>query len=54
MALTAKDQADLDTVEAQCRAALAPDAFTRAWGEGAALDANVVADWALRPWEETD
>ncbi len=50
---TAADQAKLDTVEVQCRAALSAEAFARAWDEGAALDANAAADWALRLFEET-
>jgi predicted ATPase/class 3 adenylate cyclase len=38
--------------EARCRAALSTDAFTRAWDEGAALDARSAADWALRLWDD--
>jgi tetratricopeptide (TPR) repeat protein len=37
---------------ARCRAALSTDAFTRAWDEGAALDARSAADWALRLWDD--
>jgi predicted ATPase/class 3 adenylate cyclase len=43
-----------DTVEAQCREALTTEAFSRAWEEGASLDAIAAADWALRYWEETE
>jgi predicted ATPase/class 3 adenylate cyclase len=53
-ALTSEEQAELETVEAQCRAALAPDVFTRAWDEGAALDADAAADWALRLFQEAE
>ena len=37
-----------------CREALSPEAFARAWEEGASLDAIAAADWALHFWEETD
>jgi len=47
------EQAEVDTLEAQCRQALPAEAFTRAWEDGAALDANAAADWALRLWEES-
>jgi predicted ATPase len=38
--------------EARCRAALSTDAFTRAWDEGAALDARSAADWVIGLWED--
>jgi tetratricopeptide (TPR) repeat protein len=47
-------RANAETVEAQCREALSPEAFARAWEEGASLDAMAAADWALRFWEETE
>jgi tetratricopeptide (TPR) repeat protein len=47
-------QANADTLKAQCREALSPEAFARAWEEGASLDAIAAADWALHFWEETD
>jgi len=53
IALEADEQAEVDTIEAQCRQALSADAFTRAWEDGAALDAAAAAEWALQFWEET-
>jgi predicted ATPase/class 3 adenylate cyclase len=47
-------RAKADTLEAQCREALSPEVFARAWEEGASLDAMAAADWALRFWEETE
>jgi non-specific serine/threonine protein kinase len=41
-------------LEATCRAALSTDAFTRAWDEGAALDATSAADWVLRSWDDPE
>ena len=43
-----------DTFEAQCREALSHEEFTRAWEEGASLDAIAAAEWALQLWEEAD
>jgi class 3 adenylate cyclase len=54
MALTPDEQAEVDAVEAECRAALSPDAFARAWDEGAALDADAAADWALQLWARSE
>jgi non-specific serine/threonine protein kinase len=47
-------RAKADTLKAQCREALSAEAFTRAWEEGVALDADAAANWALRLWEETE
>ncbi len=44
-------QAEADTVEAECRQALTAEAFTRAWDDGAALDAAAAVEWALHYWE---
>jgi hypothetical protein len=52
VALTPDEQAAFDTVEKQCRDALTPEAFTRAWNVGAARDANAAADWALQLWTQ--
>ncbi|MBA2641458.1 MAG: tetratricopeptide repeat protein [Actinobacteria bacterium] len=52
-ALTPDEQTEVDTVEGECREALSDEAFSRAWEEGAALDANAAADWALQLGEET-
>jgi predicted ATPase/class 3 adenylate cyclase len=46
-------QAEADAVEAECRRSLTAEAFTRAWDDGAALDATAAAEWALRSWEAT-
>ena len=51
LALGPEEQVEVAAIEAQCRAALTPDVFARAWDEGAALDANAAADWALSLWE---
>ena len=47
-------RANADTLKAQCREALSPEAFARAWEDGASLDAIAAADCALHFWEETD
>ena len=47
-------RARANAVEAQCREALSAEAFSRAWDEGASLDAVAAAEWALRFWEATD
>jgi len=47
-------RAAADTLMAQCREALSDEAFARAWEEGAALDADAAADWALRLFEEAE
>jgi hypothetical protein len=44
----------MDTVEAQCRERLSTEEFTRAWGQGASLDAVAAAEWALQFWEEAN
>ena len=44
-------QAEADALEAECREALTAEAFTRAWDDGAALDAAAAAAWALHCWE---
>ena len=44
-------QAEADTLEAECRQALTAEAFTRAWNDGAALDAAAAAESALNCWE---
>jgi tetratricopeptide (TPR) repeat protein len=44
-------QVEADTIEAECRQALTAEAFTRAWDDGAALDAAAAAEWALHCWE---
>jgi tetratricopeptide (TPR) repeat protein len=53
-ALSHDEQAEVDTIDAQSRAALSSDAFGRAWDEGEVLDAAASADWALRLLEETE
>lgn len=44
-------QAEADALEEECRGALEPDAFTRAWDEGAALDVDAATAFALARWE---
>jgi predicted ATPase/class 3 adenylate cyclase len=44
-------QAEADTLKAECRQALTTEAFTRAWDDGAALDAAAAVEWALHYWE---
>ncbi len=51
--LTPDEQDEVNAVEQTCRDALEPADFARAWDEGAALDANAAADWALRNWTRT-
>jgi predicted ATPase len=53
-ALPPHEQAEVATVEAQCRDALSAEAFARAWDDGSALDSTVAADWALQIWEGTE
>ena len=43
-----------DTVEAQCRAELSAEVFTRAWEKGGSLGAVAAAEWALRLWGESE
>ena len=54
IALYPDEQAEADTIEAQCRDTLPAEAFTRAWEEGAALGPTAAADWALQFWQETE
>jgi predicted ATPase len=53
-ALDPDEQDEVANVEAQCREALSAEAFSQAWDDGAALDANAAADWALQVWEQTN
>ena len=48
---TPAERAEADAAESQCRGALAPEAFTAAWEQGAVLDADAAAAWALESWE---
>ena len=41
---------DVEALEEHCRQALGPEAFAKAWDEGAALSAREAADWALGLW----
>ena len=41
---------DVEALEEHCRQALGPEAFAKAWDEGAALSARDAADWALGLW----
>ena len=52
--LTPDEQVEVDDAQAQCRNALTPDAFARAWDEGEALDVNAAADWALQIWARSE
>ena len=54
IALYPDEQTEVDTIEAQCRDTLPAEAFTRAWDDGAALDATAAADWAIQVWQETE
>jgi predicted ATPase/class 3 adenylate cyclase len=45
------EQVERDEVEARCRTALSSEAFMHAWDQGAAMDANAAADWALSSWQ---
>jgi len=44
-------QLESDSLEAECRQALAAETFTRAWDDGAALDPAAAVEWALHYWE---
>ena len=48
---TPAERAEADAAESQCRGALAPEAFTAAWEQGAVRDADAAAAWALESWE---
>jgi len=52
--LAPDEQTEVDAIEATCREARSAEAFTRAWEDGAALDAAAAADRALELWEETE
>ena len=52
-ARTPPDKTYADDAEARCREALTPEAFTAAWEQGAALDTDAAAEWALQTWERT-
>ena len=54
LAVTPYEQAEIDVVKAQCQEALAAERFSRAWENGAALDAAGAAEWALHAWEQAD
>ena len=44
------EQADADAAEARCREALTAEAFISAWEQGAALEPDAAAEWALAVW----
>ena len=46
------EKAEADTAELRCRHALTAQAFQSAWDQGASLDTNAAADWALHVWEQ--
>jgi hypothetical protein len=45
------ERADADAAAGGCREALTAAEFSRAWEQGAALDADAAAEWALAVWE---